>query len=397
MALQYADRMKRLGTETAFEVLAIVNGLKAQGKDIISFGLGEPDFDTPEHIKEACIKAIKENKTRYTASAGILQLRQAIAKYAGEMRGIEIDPDEIVVTPGAKPIIFDAMLALVNEGDEVIYPNPGYPIYESIANFVGAKSIPLPLWEEKGFSFDINTLKSLVNKKTKVIVLNSPQNPTGGIIKKEDLAVIAELGKKFDFWVISDEVYGKIIYDEKFESIASFKHMRERTVVVDGFSKTYAMTGWRLGYGIMNKELAKYIAKIETNADSCTNAFVQAAGVEAMTGTQAPSEKMVAEFKRRSVIIVDLLNQIKGVSCIRPKGAFYVFANVTKACQNLGLKSARELQEHLLYKHDVVVLARTFFGPKNEGEKDEFIRLSYVTSEEKIKESIARIKKGIEG
>jgi aspartate aminotransferase len=229
------------------------------------------------------------------------------------MRGIEIDPDEIVVTPGAKPIIFDAMLALVNEGDEVIYPNPGYPIYESIANFVGAKSIPLPLWEEKGFSFDVNTLRKLVNKKTKVIVLNSPHNPTGGIIKKEDLAVVAELGKKFNFWVISDEVYGKIIYDEKFESIASYPHMRERTVIVDGFSKTYAMTGWRLGYGIMNKELAKMIAKIETNADSCTNAFVQAAGVEAILGTQKPSEKMVAEFKKRSVLIVDLLNEIKEI------------------------------------------------------------------------------------
>ncbi len=396
MAYGYAKRMSRLGTENAFVVLAQVKKLMAQGRDIISFGLGEPDFDTPLNIKEAAIKALKEGQTKYGPSAGILPLREAIAKEAGRARGIEIDADEIVVTPGAKPIIFDAVLALVDEGDEVIYPNPGYPIYESVANFVGAKSVALPLWESKGFSFDINDLKKIVNNNTKVIFINSPQNPTGGVISYDDLLAIAELAIKHNCWVISDEVYGKIIYGEKFHSIVSIPGMKERTIVVDGFSKTYAMTGWRLGYGIMPKELAAYIAKIETNADSCTNTFVQFGGIEALVGPQTASAKMVAEFEKRSKLIVDLLNDIKGVSCIRPKGAFYVFPNVTKACANLGFKDARELQEYLLDKADVAVLARTFFGPKNEGETDEYIRLSYVTSEEKIREGLKRMKKAIE-
>ncbi|MEI7903857.1 MAG: pyridoxal phosphate-dependent aminotransferase [Candidatus Firestonebacteria bacterium] len=396
MAFGYAKRMSRLGTENAFVVLAQVKKLLAQGKDIISFGLGEPDFDTPLNIKEAAIKAIKEGQTKYGPSAGILPLREAIARQAGKLRGIEIDPDEVVVTPGAKPIIFDAVMALVDEGDEVVYPNPGYPIYESVANFVGAKSVALPLWESKGFSFDIADLKKLVNKKTKMIFINSPQNPTGGVLSYNDLKAIAELAIQNDCWVVSDEVYGKIIYGEKFHSIASIPGMKQRTIIVDGFSKTYAMTGWRLGYGIMPKELAGFIAKIETNADSCTNTFVQYGGVEAILGPQAESDKMVAEFEKRSILIVDLLNDIKGFSCIRPKGAFYVFPNVTQACKNLGFKDARDLQAYLLEKAEVAVLARTFFGPKNLGEVDEYVRLSYVTSTEKIKEGLQRMKNLIE-
>ena len=395
--MKLAERMGRLGTETAFEVAALVGKLRLQGKDIITFGLGEPNFDTPMNIKEACIKALNANQTHYTTSNGILPLRQAIAKASGEFRGMEYDADEVVVAPGAKPILFNAILALVDEGDEVIYPNPGYPIYESMANFVGAKSIALPLWEKNGFSFDVAVLKKLVNKKTKMLVLNSPQNPTGGVLSKKDLEEIAKLAKEFNFWVLTDEVYGKILYDDKFVSIASLPGMKERTIVVDGFSKTYAMTGWRLGYGLMPKELAPYIAKLETNANSCTNAFVQHAGIEAITGSQVEAEKMVVEFRKRRDLIVKLLNEIKGFKCQMPKGAFYAFPNVTEACKNLGLKDSKALQAFLLDKAGIAVLSRTYFGPKNEGETDEYIRLSYVSSEEDINKGVARMKKAIEG
>lgn len=394
--MQFSERIKRLGTETAFEVLAIVKKLQAQGRNIISFGLGEPDFDTPEYIKSACIKAIKEGQTHYSPSMGILPLREVIAKQAGDLRRIQIDPDEVVVTPGAKPVIFSAILSCINEGDEVIYPNPGYPIYESVINFVGAKPVALPLWEEKEFSFDVNVLKKLVTKKTKMILLNSPQNPTGGVLSKKDLEAIAEIAIKNDLWVVSDEVYSKIVYDEDFISIASLPGMKERTIIVDGFSKTYAMTGWRLGYGIMRKDLATYVARIETNAESCTNTFVQHAGIEALKGPQEDSDRMIAEFKKRRDLIVDLLNDIKGVKCLEPKGAFYVFPNVTGACKNLGMKNSRMLQDHILDKADVAVLSRTFFGSRNTGENEEYIRLSYVTSTDNMKEGIRRIKKAIE-
>ncbi|MFH1075139.1 MAG: pyridoxal phosphate-dependent aminotransferase [Candidatus Firestonebacteria bacterium] len=394
--MQLAKRMGRLGTETAFEVAALVGKLRLQGKDIITFGLGEPDFDTPMNIKQACIKALNENQTHYTTSNGILSLRQAIAKTAGEFRGMEYDADEVVVSPGAKPILFNAIMALVDEGDEVIYPNPGYPIYESVANFVGAKSIALPLWEKNNFSFDVKVLKKLVNKKTKMIVLNSPQNPTGGVLSLKDLEEIAKLAREFNIWILTDEVYGRILYDDKFVSIASLPGMKERTIVVDGFSKTYAMTGWRLGYGLMPKELAPYIAKLETNANSCTNAFVQHAGLEALLGKQDEAANMVVEFKKRRDLIVKLLNEIKGFKCQMPKGAFYAFPNVTEACKNLGLKTAKDLQGFLLEKAGIAVLARTYFGPKNEGEIDEYIRLSYVSSLDNINKGVERMKKAIE-
>ena len=396
MAFGYAKRMSRLGTENSFVVLAQVKKLMAQGRDIISFGIGEPDFDTPDNIKEAGIKAIKEGQTKYCPSSGIIQFREVVAREAGKIRGIDIDPEEVVAAPGAKHILFDAVMALVDEGDEVIYPNPGYPIYESVANFVGAKSIALPLWESKGFSFDIADLKKIVNKKTKMIIINSPQNPTGGVLSYDDLKAIAELAIKNDCWVLSDEIYGRIIYGEKFHSIASIPGMKERTIIVDGHSKTYAMTGWRLGYGIMPKELAVAVARLETNSTSCTSTFVQYGGIEALAGSQKAVDNMIAEYEKRSRLIVDLLNDVKGFSCIRPKGAFYVFPNVTQVCKNLGFKDARDLQAHLLEKADVAVLARTFFGPKNPGETDEYVRLSYVTSTEKIKEGMKRIKNLIE-
>ena len=394
--MQIARRMSRLGTETAFEVLAEVNRLKAEGQNIISFALGEPDFDTPRNIKDAATKAINDGYTHYSPSAGIFPLRESIAHYISETRGIEVTPEEVVVTPGAKPIVFDSILSCVNEGDEVIYPNPGYPIYESVINFIGGKSVPLPLLEEKSFSFNPEDLRMRITPKTKMIILNSPHNPTGGILSPDDLETIAEIATQADLWVLSDEVYSKIIYDGEFRSIISIPGMKDRTILVDGFSKTYAMTGWRLGFGIMKKELAVHIARIETNVDSCTATFTQYAGIEALKGPQAESSAMIAEFQKRRDLIYQELNKIKGIKCLKPKGAFYIYPNVTEACRNLDLRDSKELQQYLLHKANVAVLARNCFGQRNEGEKEEYIRLSYVTSRENIIEGVKRIKKAIE-
>jgi aspartate aminotransferase len=391
-----AKRMTRLGTETAFEVLAEVNRLKAEGQDIISFALGEPDFDTPRNIKDTAAKAINDGYTHYSPSAGILPLRESIAHYISETRGIEVTPEEVVVTPGAKPIVFDSILSCINEGDEVIYPNPGYPIYESVINFIGGKSVPLPLLEEKSFSFNPEDLRMRITPKTRMIILNSPHNPTGGILSQNDLETIAETAIQADLWVLSDEVYSKIIYDGEFRSIISIPGMKDRTILVDGFSKTYAMTGWRLGFGIMKKELAVHIARIETNVDSCTATFTQYAGIEALKGPQAESSAMIAEFQKRRDITYEGLNNIKGITCLKPKGAFYIYPNVTEACRNLDLRDSKELQQYLLHKANVAVLARNCFGKRNEREKEEYIRLSYVTSRENIIEGVKRIKKAIE-
>lgn len=394
--MQIARRMGRLGTETAFEVLAEVNKLKAAGKDIISFALGEPDFDTPQNIKNAGVKAIGDGYTHYGPSAGILPLRESIAHYISESRGIEVKPEEVVVTPGAKPIVFDSILSCINEGDEVIYPNPGYPIYESLINFIGGKPVSLPLLEEKDFSFAPEELKMRVTPRTKMIIINSPQNPTGGILNQNDLEIIAEIAIEADLWVLSDEVYSKIIYEGELRSIISIAGMKERTILVDGFSKTYAMTGWRLGFGIMKKELALHIARIETNVDSCTATFTQYAGIEALEGSQDKSLVMIAEFQKRRDLIHQELDNIKGIKCLKPKGAFYIYPNVTEACQNLGFHDSKELQQYLLHKANVAVLARSCFGQRNRGEKEEYIRLSYVTSRENIIEGVKRIKKAIE-
>lgn len=394
--MQIANRMNLLGTETAFEVLAEVNKLKAQGKDIISFAIGEPDFDTPSNIIEVGSKALHEGYTHYSPSAGIMPFRESIARYVSRSRGIEVSPDEVVVTPGGKPIIFYTLMACVNEGDEVIYPNPGYPIYESMINFTGAKAVPLPLLEEKDFRFDINILRDKVSDKTKMIIINSPQNPTGGILTKADLKAIADLARQNDIWVFSDEIYCNMVYDGEFKSIISIPGMKERTILLDGFSKTYAMTGWRLGFGVMNPELAKHFTRLETNSVSCTATFTQMAGIEALEGPQTESLRMIKEFHSRRDIIVKALNDIDGISCKNPGGAFYVFPNVTKACQNLDLKDSKEFQQHLLYEAGVAVLARTCFGKKNQEENQEYIRLSYATSRENIIEGIKRIKKAVE-
>jgi aspartate aminotransferase len=395
--VRLAERMGRLGTETAFEVLARVKKLEAEGREIVSFAIGEPDFDTPAHIKQAGIRAIENNETHYGPSAGIMPLREAVAEYIGKTRGLSVDPEEVVITPGAKPIIFFTIMALVDPGDEVLYPNPGFPIYESVINFAGGKAVPLPLLEEKDFSFDIDYLRSKVSDKTKLLIVNSPQNPTGGVLSKGDLEAIAELALKHDFMVLSDEVYSRILFDGDFYSISQIPGMKERTIILDGFSKTYAMTGWRLGYGVMRKDLAENIARLETNSESCTATFTQWAGVEALKGPQEPSEAMTAEFKKRRDIIVKGLNDIEGVSCRLPGGAFYVFPNVTKACRKLGLKDSNALADKLLYEGDVAVLGRTCFGRRNDEETEEYIRLSYATSTENILEGLARIKKVIEG
>jgi len=394
--MEKAKRMERLGTETAFEVLAQVNELKRKGRDIISFAIGEPDFDTPQNIKDAGIRALKDGYTHYSPSSGIPSLRESAARYISKTRGIEVDPEEVVITPGAKPIIAYGILACVNEGDEVIYPNPGFPIYESFINFVGAKPVPLPLLEEKEFSFDPEQLEAKITDKTKMIIINSPQNPTGGILTEDDLRMIAEISKEKDIWIVSDEVYSQIIYDTEFKSIASIPGMKERTILIDGFSKTYAMTGWRLGFGVMRKDLAQDITRIQTNVNSCTNTFIQYAGVEALEGPQDTSLSMVKEFKERRDLIWKGLNEIKGIRCIKPKGAFYIYPNVTKVCQNLNLEGSKKLQEYLLYNADVAVLSRSCFGCRNEGEKEEYIRLSYATSKKDILEGLKRIKKAVE-
>jgi len=394
--MELAERLKRLGSENAFTVLGKVMKLREQGKDVISFCIGEPDFNTPENIKNAAIQALNNNMTHYGPSGGLPEFKRVIAEYISKTRNINIDEDNVCVTSGGKPIIYYTIHSIVNPGDEAIYPNPGYPIYESIINFVGGKAIPLPLLESREFSFDVKTLESLINEKTKLIIINTPQNPTGGLLSKEDLQAIADIAIKNDIFVLADEIYSRILYDGEFNSIISIPGMGDRTILLDGFSKTYAMTGWRLGYGIANKDLIKELTNLENNCESCTVTFNQYAGIEALTGPQDAVNEMVKEFKERRDLIVDLLNDIRGFKCLKPKGAFYVFPNVTRACKNLGFKDAEQLQDYLLYKGNVAVLARTSFGNKNTGETEEYLRLSYATSKENIKEGLRRIKQAVE-
>ena len=380
--IKLAERMSRLGTESAFEVLAKAKALEAKGKDVVHLEIGEPDFDTPDNIREAAVKAIWDGYTHYNPAQGIPELRKTIAEIVGKEKGLDVKPEEVVVTPGAKPIMFFGMLALVDEGDEVIYPNPGFPIYESVIEFVGAKAVPIKLEESKEFCFDPGELAKLVTPKTKLIIINSPQNPTGGVLSKEDLEALAEVAKKNDVWVLSDEVYNRMIYEGEHMSIAALPGMRERTIVLDGYSKTYAMTGWRLGYGIMPEELAARLTQIQINATSCTCTFSQVAGIEAIRGDQSASNKMIEEFKRRRDVIVDGLNRIPGISCLRPKGAFYVFPNI----QETGMKS-QEISDMLLEKAGVAGLPGTAFGAFGEG----YLRFSYANSVENINKALERI------
>lgn len=391
----FAKAINQLGTETSFEVMAQVNALKAQGKDIVSFCIGEPDFDTPAHIKEAAKRALDQGYTHYNPSPGLPEARAEFADYISKTRGIVVLPEEVVITPGAKPIIFFAILACVDQGDEVIYPSPGFPIYESMIDFVGGKGVPVPLLEERGFNFDPADLEKRITPKTKMIILNSPGNPTGGVISSADLEKVAALAIKHDLWVMADEIYSRIIYDKDFSSIIAVPGMKERTILIDGHSKAYAMTGWRLGYGVMPNELAAHLARLMTNSNSCTSTFTQLAGIAAYRGPQEETERMVQEFKARRDLIVEGLNAIPGFRCLKPEGAFYVFPNVTKACRESGFRDSKEFQEYLLQKAGVAVLARTCFGRKNAGETEEYIRFSYATSRENIKAGLRRINKAL--
>ena len=387
MSSLFAKRMETLGTETAFEVLAKAKALEKQGKNIIHLEIGEPDFDTPKNIKEAAVKALNAGYTHYGPSAGIPELREAIAQYISKTRGIKVDPDEVVVTPGAKPIMFFGILALVNPGEEVLYPNPGFPIYESVANFVGAKPVPIPLKEENDFRLDPEHVKEKITKKTRMIILNSPENPTGGILTKEDLKVIADcVANRDDVFVLSDEIYSRIIYEGKHESIASLPGMKEKTILLDGFSKTYAMTGWRLGYGVMRKDLAQKVAQLMTNSNSCTCTFTQIAGIEALKGPQDEVDRIDAEFKKRREVIVSGLNNIKGITCKKPHGAFYAFPNI----KGTGMDS-KKLGDYLLNEAGVAVLPGTAFGKYGEG----YLRLSFANSVENIKKALDRISKAL--
>jgi len=377
-----------LGTETAFEVLAKAKALEKQGKEIVHLEIGEPDFDTPRNIKDAAVKAINAGYTHYGPSAGLPDFREAIAQYVSKTRGIKAEADEVVVTPGAKPIMFFSILALVNPGDEVLYPNPGFPIYESMINFVDAKPVPIPLPEENDFRLEPEFIKKHVTKKTKMIILNYPENPTGGVVTREDLKVIADcIADRDDVFVLADEIYSRIIYEGKHESIASLPGMKDKTILLDGFSKTYAMTGWRLGYGVMRKDIAQKVAQLMTNSNSCTCSFTQMAGLEALKGPQTEPEKMVAEFKKRREVIVSGLNGIKGITCKKPHGAFYVFPNI----KGTGM-DCRKLADHLLYDVGVAVLAGTCFGKYGE----DHLRLSFANSVENIKKALERIAKGVE-
>ncbi|KPL02378.1 MAG: aspartate aminotransferase [candidate division Zixibacteria bacterium SM23_73_2] len=385
--MRLAQRMSKLGTETAFEVLARAKQLEREKKiEVIHLEIGEPDFDTPKNIKDSAIKAINQGYTHYTPSAGLMEVREVIAHEVSRTRNIKVTAENVVITPGGKPVIFLPILALVDEGDEVIYPNPGYPIYESVINFVGAKSVPIQLREENEFRLDTEELKSLVTDKTRMIIINSPQNPTGGMLTQKDLETIAQICISKDIIVLADEIYSRIIYEGEHHSIASVPGMPERTIILDGLSKTFAMTGWRLGYGVMNKELAPYIAKLVTNSASCTASFTQMATIEALTGPQDDVDKMVEEFRKRREVTISGLNDIPRISCKTPKGAFYAFPNV----KEIGWES-KKLADYLLEEAGVAVLSGTSFGKYGQG----YLRISYANSVENIKKGLERIKEAV--
>ena len=380
--LRLAKRMARLGTETAFEVLVKAKALQAQGRDIIHLEIGEPDFDTPSNIIEAGCDALRNGFTHYGPSAGMMELREVIAQHVSETRRINVMPDEVVVVPGGKPIIFFSILALAEDGDEIIYPNPGFPIYESMINYVGAKAVPIRLREELEFRLDVDELASLINDRTKLLILNSPQNPTGGVLTKEDIAAIARTIGDRNIMVLSDEIYSQLIFEGEHHSIMSIDGMKERTILLDGFSKTYAMTGWRMGYGVMRADLATHISRLMTNSNSCTASFTQVAGIEALRGSQDVVDAMRAKFEKRRDVMVAGLNKIKGFSCRVPHGAFYVFPNITKT----GWPS-KKLADALLDDTGVAALSGTAFGNFGEG----YLRFSVANSIENIEKALDRI------
>jgi len=380
--LRLAKRMSRLGTETAFEVLVKARALERQGKHIVHLEIGEPDFDTPANIVNAAVDALHKGWTHYGPSAGLPDLRQAIADDVSHSRGVPVSADEVVVVPGGKPIIFFTIMALVEEEDEVIYPNPGFPIYESMIHFMGAKAVPIRLREELDFRLDVNELADLINDRTRLIILNSPQNPTGGVLSQRDVRDIVDAIGDREITILSDEIYSRLIFEGEHHSIMSLPGFKERTILLDGFSKTYAMTGWRMGYGVMRSDLANHISRLMTNSNSCTASFTQVAGIEAVRGDQASVEKMRQEFQHRRDVFVAGLNKIKGFSCRLPKGAFYTFPNISKT----GWKS-KKLADALLDQAGVAGLSGTAFGDYGEG----YLRFSVANSIENLQAALERI------
>jgi aspartate aminotransferase len=379
----YAHRTERLEAEGAYQVLARAQTLEAAGREIIHFEIGQPDFETPRNVREAGARAIAEGKTRYTPPSGMPALRQAIAEAAGRQRGMKFQPDQVVVGPGAKPNLFFTALALIEPGDEVIYPDPGFPTYKAMIEVAGGTPVPVPLTEENDFSFDLDAFDRLISKSTRLIILNSPANPTGGVMPAADLQHVAQAAQRHDCWVISDEIYAGLIYDGKTAgSIAALPGMMERTIIVDGFSKTYAMTGWRLGYGIMPVDLAKRIDLLLTHSVGCTAHFTQIAGLEALAGPQQSAADMVNEYQSRRNLIVAGLNRIPGITCRKPQGAFYVFPNI----KSFGRKSA-DVSNTLLEEAGVAVLPGSSFGRYGEG----YLRLSYATSTANIDLGLERL------
>ncbi len=378
-----AGRLDRLGTETAFEVLAKARALEAQGRSIIHLEIGEPDFDSPAAVVEEGIAALRRGETHYAGSTGIPELRGAIATYLGTTRGLSVDPAQVVVTPGAKPIMFYALLALLEEGDEAIYPDPGFPIYSSMIAFAGARGVPLPLREGNDFAPDLDELRSLVTDRTKLLVLNSPHNPTGGMLGSETVREIALLARARDLWVLSDEIYSEIVYDGAHHSFLGEDGLAERTILLDGFSKTFAMTGWRLGYGVFPWPLVDPVTKLISNSVSCTATFTQHAGIAALTERPPELDTMLAAFRERRDAVVAGLNAIEGITCREPHGAFYAFPNIT----GLGLGDSGTVAERILHEAGVAVLAGTCFGPAGEG----YVRLSYANSLPNLRQAIAQI------
>ena len=381
--LKLAKRMQRLGTETAFEVLVQARALEAEGRDIVHLEIGEPDFDTPANIINAGAEALRRGWTHYGPSAGLPQLRQAIAQYVSSTRHVQVPPEEVIVVPGGKPIIFFTMLALIEEGDEVIYPNPGFPIYESMIDFLGARPVPIHLREERAFRFDVNELTEKITPRTKLIILNSPQNPTGGVLEENDVRDVAHIIGERDIMVLSDEIYSRLIFAGEHFSILSIPEFRDRTILLDGFSKTYAMTGWRLGFGVMRADLAAQVARLIVNSTSCTASFTQIAGMEALNGDQSSVGQMLEEFRQRREVMVDALNNIKGFRCQKPRGAFYVFPNI----EGTGWES-KKLANALLEEAGVACLSGTAFGSYGEG----YIRFSIANSIENIEKALERIR-----
>jgi aspartate/methionine/tyrosine aminotransferase len=391
LELRLAGRMSRLGTETAFEVLNRARALEKQGKEIIHLEIGEPDFDTPANVVQAAVDALHKGWTHYGPAAGLPDLRQTIAEYVSRTRNVPVSSDEVVVVPGGKPIIFYTILSLIDEGDEVIYPNPGFPIYESMINYVGGRAIAIPLREGRDFSVDVRELASLITDRTKLIILNSPHNPTGGVLTKKDVLEIADAIGDRNIMVLSDEIYSRLIFPDGEHEVEDFSIMsvpgfKERTILLDGFSKTYAMTGWRMGYGVMRPDLAAQFARLNTNSVSCTASFTQVAGIEALRGDQSSVDKMNAEFRRRRDVFVAGLNKIKGFSCLVPKGAFYTFPNITKT----GWPS-KKLADALLEQAGVACLSGTAFGRYGEG----YLRFSVANSLENLNTALARIEEWV--